>query len=154
MVVIATLVYRFVPPFGGQSFPLLATPISWHCVTLRRAVDTGRLIKVARGTPVQGRRRMAAGERARHPKGQALGRQARYRRLARNYERRPAHHEVRVPWATTMIMTWQFAHQVTDQPARPRRGGERRNPPPTQQDQQTARAGSPTGPEASGPRIT
>jgi predicted transcriptional regulator of viral defense system len=35
--------------------------------TLRRAVDTGRLIRVAHGAYVQSRRWTAAGERARHP---------------------------------------------------------------------------------------
>jgi hypothetical protein len=63
---------------------------------------------------------------------------AHYRRLARDYERRPEHHEAMVLWATTMIMTRQLAHQATDQPAHPRWGGERRKPPPAQQDQQAA----------------
>ena len=63
---------------------------------------------------------------------------AHYRRLVRDYERRPEHHEAMVLWATTMIMTRQLAHQATDQPAHPRWGGERRKPPPTKQDQQAA----------------
>ena len=63
---------------------------------------------------------------------------ARYRRLVRDYERRPEHHEAMVLWATTMIMTRQLAHQNTDQPAHPRWGGERRKPPPPAEDQKAA----------------
>jgi transposase len=63
---------------------------------------------------------------------------SRHRRLVRDYERRPEHHEAMVLWATTMIMTRQLARQATDKPASPRWGGERRRPPPLQQDQQAA----------------
>jgi transposase len=35
----------------------------------------------------------------------------RHRRLVRDYERRPEHHEAMLLWATTMIMTRQLVHQ-------------------------------------------
>jgi transposase len=59
---------------------------------------------------------------------------SRYRRLVRDYERRPEHHEAMVLWATTMIMVRQLAHQ----PAHPRWGGERSKPPHIQQAQRAA----------------
>jgi transposase len=63
---------------------------------------------------------------------------SRYRRLVRDYERRPEHHQAMVLWATTMIMTRQLAHQNTDQPAHPRWGGERRKPLQPADDQKAA----------------
>ena len=63
---------------------------------------------------------------------------ARYRRLVRDYERRPEHHEAMVLWATIMITTRQLAHQTTDQPAHPRWGAERRKPPPPSEDHKAA----------------
>lgn len=53
----------------------------------------------------------------------------RYRRLARDYERRPEHHEAMVYWASVMIMTRRLARYETGQPP-PRRWGGDRNPPP------------------------
>jgi transposase len=55
----------------------------------------------------------------------------RYRRLARDYERRPEHHEAMVWWATVFIMTKRLARYETGQPDPPRWGGER--PRPAQQ---------------------
>jgi transposase len=55
----------------------------------------------------------------------------RYRRLARDYERRPEHHEAMVWWATVFIMTKRLARYETRQPDPPRWGGER--PRPAQQ---------------------
>jgi transposase len=46
----------------------------------------------------------------------------RYRRLVRDYERRPAHHEAMVYWATVMIMTRRLARHTTDPPVRQRWG--------------------------------
>jgi transposase len=46
----------------------------------------------------------------------------RYRRLVRDYERRPAHHEAMVYWATVMIMTRRLARRATDPPVRQRWG--------------------------------
>jgi len=55
----------------------------------------------------------------------------RYRRLCRDYEKRPEHHEAMVYWATVFIMTKRLARHETGQPAPPRWGGER--PRPAQQ---------------------
>jgi transposase len=55
----------------------------------------------------------------------------RYRRLARDYERRPEHHEAMIWWATVFIMTKRLARYETGQPQPARWGGERN--PPTQQ---------------------
>jgi transposase len=52
----------------------------------------------------------------------------RYRRLARDYERRPDHHEAMVYWATVFIMTKRLARYENSQPA-PRRWGGDRQPP-------------------------
>jgi transposase len=61
----------------------------------------------------------------------------RYRRLARDYERRTAHHEAMVYWATVMIMTRRLARYQTGAPPITRWGGERGTPSP-RQDQQAA----------------
>jgi transposase len=50
----------------------------------------------------------------------------RYRRLVRDYERRPAHHEAMVYWATVMIMTRRLARHATD-PTVKQRWGEPRS---------------------------
>ena len=49
----------------------------------------------------------------------------RHRRLVRDYERLPEHHEAMVLWATTMIMTRQLVRQRSGEPPRPRWGAER-----------------------------
>src|ERR1700676_202218 len=54
----------------------------------------------------------------------------RYRRLARDYERRPGHHEAMVYWATVFIMTKRLARYETRQPNPPRWGGPRPRPAP------------------------
>src|SRR5215510_5657394 len=46
----------------------------------------------------------------------------RYRRLVRDYERRPEHHEAMVYWATIMIMTRRLARRSTDPPVKQRWG--------------------------------
>ena len=61
----------------------------------------------------------------------------RHRRLVRDYERLPEHHEAMVLWATTMIMTRQLVHQRSGEPPRPRWGAER-SMPPAQKDPQAA----------------
>lgn len=63
---------------------------------------------------------------------------SRHRRLVRDYERRPQHHEAMVLWATTMIMTRQLAHQRSGESPQPRWGTERTVPKPQQKDPQTA----------------
>jgi transposase len=59
----------------------------------------------------------------------------RYRRLVRDYERRPEHHEAMVYWATVMIMTRRLARRSTDPPVKQRWGQPRAsatlNPDPT-----------------------
>ena len=62
---------------------------------------------------------------------------ARHRRLVRDYERLPEHHEAMVLWATTMIMTRQLVQQRSGAPPRPRWGTERA-PQPPKKDQQAA----------------
>jgi transposase len=46
----------------------------------------------------------------------------RYRRLVRDYERRPDHHEAMVYWATVMLMTRRLARRSTDPPVNQRWG--------------------------------
>ena len=55
----------------------------------------------------------------------------RYRRLARDYEHRPEHHEAMVYWATVFIMTKRLTRYETGQPQPARWGGQR--PRPAQQ---------------------
>ena len=63
----------------------------------------------------------------------------RYRRLVRDYERRPDHHEAMVLWATVAIMTRQLARTTLGAPPHPRWGKPRAvASAPTQQDQQAA----------------
>lgn len=61
----------------------------------------------------------------------------RHRRLVRDYERLPEHHEAMVLWATVMIMTRQLARHTTGNRPQPRWGGDRPAPPP-KLDQQAA----------------
>jgi transposase len=63
----------------------------------------------------------------------------RYRRLVRDYERRPDHHEAMVLWATVTIMTRQLTRTTAGTPPHPRWGRPRAvASAPTQQDQQAA----------------
>jgi transposase len=55
----------------------------------------------------------------------------RYRRLVRDYERRPEHHEAMVYWATVMIMAKRLARRSSDPPIKQRWGQPRPNPAPT-----------------------
>jgi transposase len=50
----------------------------------------------------------------------------RYRRLARDYERRLEHHEAMIYWATILIMTKRLARYETGQPPPKRWGGDRK----------------------------
>lgn len=63
----------------------------------------------------------------------------RYRRLVRDYERRPEHHEAMVLWATVAIMTRQLARAQSGAPPHPR-GGQPRTKvsAPERQDRQAA----------------
>lgn len=62
----------------------------------------------------------------------------RHRRLVRDYERLPEHHEAMVLWATTMIMTRQLVRHLAGQAPHPRWGAERTKPQPQQKDPQAA----------------
>lgn len=57
----------------------------------------------------------------------------RWRRLARDYERRPEHHEAMVYWATVFIMTRRLARYENSQPPTRRWGGDRKRPDPPAQ---------------------
>ena len=52
----------------------------------------------------------------------------RYRRLARDYERRTDHAEAMIYWATVIIMTRRLARYETGQPPGQRWGAERKRP--------------------------
>ncbi|MGH4011521.1 MAG: transposase [Pseudonocardiaceae bacterium] len=61
----------------------------------------------------------------------------RYRRLVRDYERRPEHHEAMVLWATVTIMTRQLDRKNSGAPPHPRWGQPRTlTSAPERQDQQ------------------
>jgi transposase len=53
----------------------------------------------------------------------------RYRRLARDYERRTDHHEAMIYWATVLIMTKRLTRYETGQPPAQRWGKDRKPPP-------------------------
>ncbi|MGH3799654.1 MAG: IS5 family transposase [Pseudonocardiaceae bacterium] len=59
----------------------------------------------------------------------------RHRRLVRDYERRPEHHEAMVLWATTMIMTRQLVRLTSGDPPSPRWGRPRPTPAPRPDEQ-------------------
>jgi transposase len=54
----------------------------------------------------------------------------RHRRLVRDYERRPDHHEAMVLWATVSIMTRQLTRQLAGEPLPARWGRPRQSPSP------------------------
>jgi transposase len=54
----------------------------------------------------------------------------RYRRLCRDYEKLPEHHEAMIYWATVLIMTRRLARYENGHPGRRRWGGERLRPEP------------------------
>lgn len=60
----------------------------------------------------------------------SLGWLLRYRRLVRDHERRPEHHEAMVYWATVWIMTRRLARRSTDPPMQHRWGQPRTKPAP------------------------
>ena len=57
----------------------------------------------------------------------------RYRRLARDYERRIDNHEAMIYWATVLIMTKRLARYETGEPPVRRWGGDRKPPSPPAQ---------------------
>jgi transposase len=56
----------------------------------------------------------------------------RHRRLVRDYERRPKHHEAMVWWATVTIMTRRLTQELNHTPPQPRRGKPRQAHPVAQ----------------------
>jgi transposase len=62
----------------------------------------------------------------------------RHRRLVRDYERLPEHHEAMVLWATVTTMTRQLTRHTTGAPPQPRWGGPRTAPAREQREQQAA----------------
>jgi transposase len=62
----------------------------------------------------------------------------RHRRLVRDYERLPEHHEAMVLWATVTTMTRQLTRHTTGAPPQPRWGGPRTAPAREQPEQQAA----------------
>ena len=56
----------------------------------------------------------------------------RHRRLVRDYERRPEHHEAMVWWATVTIMTRRLTQELNHTPPPPRRGKPRQAHPVAQ----------------------
>ena len=55
---------------------------------------------------------------------------SRHRRLVRDYERRPEHHEAMVLWATVSIMTRQLTRNLAGEPPAARWGHQRQPPSP------------------------
>jgi transposase len=53
----------------------------------------------------------------------------RHRRLVRDYERRPDHHEAMVWWASVAIMTRRLTRELAGDPAQPRWGQPRQAQP-------------------------
>ena len=61
--------------------------------------------------------------------GRASGWLTRHRRLVRDYERRPDHHEAMVWWASVAIMTRRLTRELAAQPPQPRWGQPRQTQP-------------------------
>ena len=73
----------------------------------------------------------------------------RHRRLVRDYERLPEHHEAMVLWATVMIMTHQLARHTTGTPPHPSPAGAVTVPPHPQTRSTGRLRRSPTGSKGS-----
>lgn len=102
--------------------------VSWAAGVLRLSVTVVKRSDDTRGFVVVPRRWVVE---------RTFGWLMRHRRLVRDYERLPEHHEAMVLWATVMIMTRQLARHATGAPPQPRWGGERTVPAP-KPDQQAA----------------
>jgi len=102
--------------------------VSWAAGVLRLTVTVVKRSDDTRGFVVVPRRWVVE---------RTFGWLMRHRRLVRDYERLPEHHEAMVLWATVMIMTRQLARHTTGTPPQPRWGGDRPAPPP-KPDQQAA----------------
>ena len=102
--------------------------VSWAAGVLRLAVTVAKRSDDTRGFVVVPRRWVVE---------RTFGWLMRHRRLVRDYERLPEHHEAMVLWATVTIMTRQLARHTTGAPPQPRWGGDRPTPP-LKPDQQAA----------------
>ena len=102
--------------------------VSWAAGVLRLTVTVVKRSDDTRGFVVVPRRWVVE---------RTFGWLMRHRRLVRDYERLPEHHEAMVLWATVMIMTRQLARHTTGTPPQPRWGGDRPAPSP-KSDQQAA----------------
>jgi len=108
---------------GGYSGRL----VTWANSALRLTVTIVKRSDTGRGFVVLPRRWVVE---------RTFGWLLRHRRLVRDYERRPEHHEAMVLWATVMIMTRQLARHAAEAPPHARWGKERT--PPPKEDQQAA----------------
>jgi transposase len=102
--------------------------VSWAAGVLRLAVTVVKRSGDTRGFVVMPRRWVVE---------RTFGWLMRHRRLVRDYERLPEHHEAMVLWATVTIMTRQLVRHTTGAPPQPRWGGDRPTPP-LKPDQQAA----------------
>jgi transposase len=90
--------------------------VIWAHAVLRLAVSIVKRSDAAVGFVVLPRRWVVE---------RTFGWLTRHRRLVRDYERRPDHHEAMVWWATVSIMTRRLARQLAGDPPRPRWGQSR-----------------------------
>ncbi|WP_300007618.1 IS5 family transposase [Pseudonocardia sp.] len=103
--------------------------VTWAAAVLALAVTVVKRTDDVRGFVVLPRRWVVE---------RTFGWLCRHRRLVRDYERRPEHHEAMIWWATTAIMTRQLVAQRSGGPPPPRWGTDRAPAPPRQQDRQAA----------------
>jgi transposase len=103
--------------------------VTWAAAVLRLTVTIVKRSDDTRGFVVLPRRWVVE---------RTFGWLSRYRRLVRDYDRLPEHHEAMVLWATVTIMTRQLTRQDAAEPATPRWGRERGPKPPLRRDQQAA----------------
>ncbi|MDQ3761388.1 MAG: IS5 family transposase [Actinomycetota bacterium] len=87
--------------------------VSWACQVLALTVTIIKRSDDTTGFAVLPRRWVVE---------RAFGWLLRYRRLIRDYERRPEHHEAMVLWATVAIMTRKLARTTSGAPPHPRWG--------------------------------
>ena len=108
--------------YAGRLVTWAATVLALTVTIVKRCDDLGGFVVLPRRWVVE----------------RTFGWLSRYRRLVRDYERLPAHHEAMVWWATVMIMARQLVRQGSGEPPWPRWGVERALPGPEQKDPQVA----------------
>lgn len=87
--------------------------VSWATAVLRMTVTIVKRSDTTTGFVVLPRRWVVE---------RTFGWLVRHRRLVRDYERRPDHHEAMVWWASVSIMTRRLARDIAGQPPQPRWG--------------------------------